>query len=1578
MSTGRHYSFTSVRTEGAILPADLLQRIVDGDQELGGLTEESYHLAAGEKLNEAINRAWNRLLGGWATFKSSSAKLPPGDPGTTVTRERWLYPLFQELGYGRLVAAKGLEANGKSYPISHLWNNTPNHLVGCNVDLDTRSPGVAGAARTSPHGLVQEFLNRSDAFLWGFVANGLRLRLLRDNISLTRQAYVEFDLEAMMEGEIYADFVLLWLVCHESRVEAARPEECWLEKWSRAAQDQGVRALDELRNGVKQAINALGTGFLQHPANRLLVEKLRRGNLSEQDYYRQLLRLVYRLIFLFVAEERGLLLDPKTALTARERYTRFYSIARLRHLAERQLGTRHTDLWQALRLVMEMLGSDTGCPELGLPALASFLFLDQAIPDLIGCELANRDLLAAIRGLAFTEQGRTRRIVDYKNLRAEELGSVYEALLEEHPQLELDASKFELVKVVGSERKTTGSYYTPESLVQTLLDSALAPVIEDSLKEADPDAALLDLKVCDPACGSGHFLIAAAHRIAKQLASVRTGDAEPSPEATRTALREVIARCIYGVDVNPLAVELCKVSLWMEALDPGKPLSFLENRIVCGNSLIGVSPGLDISEIPDEAFNPVTGDHKPTASALKKRNKAERKGQESLRLTVLNTLEDLSGWVAEHARQVSAMPEESVPQLHSKEHAYQDFRQSPEYKRRKLEYDLWTAAFFWPIKEPENALDIVAPTQSELARLRLGEPLNPELVHVIHKLADRLRFFHWPLEFPEVFDQGGFKCVLSNPPWERIKLQEEEFFATRDPNIANAPNKAARQKLIDALPESNAAFAREFEDAKHEAEATSRFVRESNRFPRTSVGDVNTYAIFAEHAYSVQDRKGRSGIILPTGIITDDTTKEFFSNLVDNRGLAQVYGFENEAYIFPAVHHALKFCTFTVAGDQIQIDHADFIFFVRYFEQLRDTERHFELSRDDFLLINPNTSTCPIFRTRADAELTRNIYRRVPALLNVRTEENLWAIRLIRVFDMNQRRIIEQARTFEQLHSDGISLDERGRFYKEQTTYLPVMESKLMYQYNHRFASYSGCSLEEKRKGQPREATVKELESASFLSLPRYWLPINAFPSAMQFLCERKWLIGYRNFTNATNERTLIATILPFTATDFPMRVMVSERSARECTLLLANLEALPLDYVARQKIGGTDMSSFILKQLPVLPPTAYTAADIGFIAPRVFELIYTAWDVKGFGDGMWQDAKDQEGFRDLIQRQWEENRAATGGHKWEPPEWAEIELDGIPLPPFKWDEQRRAQLRAELDAYYAKLYGLTRDELRYILDPQDVYGPDFPGETFRVLKEKEIRQYGEYRTRRLVLEWWDEQESQRYAVERIAEPAPIAVKIPVEPDIKKPLPEITWIPISSATSQVPTKTLSPNYRQAVGVAWLLENFGTGPSIPLFDVAKYSYFMQRANLADMDIEFREFARGPYDPQVKYRAGAYASKKSYWEVRGNNIVRKRNLKEAVNAANKVVADLESARRLVEKLGRMSKEDLGGLATVDFAGRAIYKRGEIISPENIRSYFLSDWQEKADNPWFTDENINRAINLLSELGLFEKHVVETTDA
>ena len=773
MATRTQSSFQTVKTEGALLPADLLKRVSDGDKEIEGLSPESYHLDPTDKINEATNRAWIACRDAWQRFQKQRAELPDSDKGTTLTRERWLLVLFRELGYGRLQTAKAFEIEGKTYALSHGWGNAPIHLISFRYDLDTTSHGVF---RTSPHSLVQELLNRSDDHLWAFVSNGLQLRILRDNVSFTRPAFVEFDLEAMLEGEVYSDFLLLWLLCHQSRVESDIPEQCWLEKWHQTAKKQGTRVLDRLRDGVQQSIEAFGQGFLAHRGNPALRQKLADGKLTTQDYYQQLLRLVYRLIFLFVAEDRDLLLIPDADVTTRRRFEKNYSLTRIRRLAQRRRGTRHSDLWQGVKVVFKLLYK--GEPRLGLPALGSMLFSDRTMPDLDGCELANDRMLEAVRHLAFTVERNVLRQVDYKNLGSEELGSVYESLLELHPDVNTDAATFQLSSVAGSERKTTGSYYTPSSLINCLLDSALDPVVAEALKKPNREKAILDLKVCDPACGSGHFLIAAANRLSHHLASARTGDEEPSPAARRVAFRDVVSHCIYGVDINPMAVELCKVALWLESIDPGKPLSFLDHRILGGNSLIGVTPRLLAEGIPDDAFKPITGDDKAIVNEYKRRNKDEKKGQLQLDFGAMPSVK--LGNLVQIFANLAAMDDGSLEDVNAKEKKYAEFVDSTGYQSARLLADAWCAAFVW--KKDRSTGDCI--TESWFRRIEANpHSLPPSMRDEIDRLRDQYQFFHWQLAFPDVFQvpgenedteneqagwSGGFDVVLGNPPFVNV------------------------------------------------------------------------------------------------------------------------------------------------------------------------------------------------------------------------------------------------------------------------------------------------------------------------------------------------------------------------------------------------------------------------------------------------------------------------------------------------------------------------------------------------------------------------------------------------------------------------------------------------------------------------------------------------------------------------------------------------------------------------------------------------------------------------------------------
>lgn len=1347
--SNRNQQFQTIRTEGAILPPDVLRRIAS--LKTDGTSPDAYHLPPGNKLNEAISRSWTTLLNHWQAFQEVRTKLPVSDDtATTITNERWLLPLFKELEYGRLITTKSPEIDERVYPIERFYNHTPIHLIGCKLPLDRRTRGARGAATSSPHSMVQEFLNRSDEHIWAFLTNGLQLRILRDNVSLSRQSFVEFDLEAIMEGEVYADFALMWLLCHQSRVENEKPEDCWLENWSQIARDEGTRVLKDLRLGVAKAIEALGRGFIGHPRNDRLREKLHAGALGKDEYYRQLLRIVYRLLFLFVAEDRELLHPPDSSEAARDLYDTHYSTRRLRELALKIRGSKHADLWHSLSLVFDALGKNDGCRELGLCGLGSFLWRTNSTSDLLGPRriidggesepvfITNDDLLQAIRGLAYVEHDRVLRMVDYRNLGSEELGSVYEALLELHPIMNIEAKSFELLTAVGNERKLTGSYYTPDSLVQCLLDSALDPVVVDRLnrkKGQDAEKAILDIKVCDPACGSGHFLIAAAHRLARHLARIRTGESEPSPDEYQHALRDVIGRCVYGVDLNPMAVELCKVSLWMEAIEPGKPLSFLDHHIQCGNSLLGTTPALLVGGIPDEAFEPIEGDHKAVCNELKRDNKRQRQEYKSGQGYLFAPNFKLGNLPATIS-QINVASDDSLEHIVAKQQMYERMVKESDYINARLLADTWCAAFVW--KKDKTDLGQLCPTERYFRNIE-NNPHNvlPVMKSEVRRLADQYQFFHWHLAFPDVFQLAttreppddamtsfGFDVVLGNPPWEKLRLNEREWFASRDVEIAASRRASDRENLINGLAESNPSLFQQYEENIRFSLSTIHFLAESQRFPLCGRGDINTYSVFVECGDKITASCGRLGIISPTGILTDDTTKYFTQDILKRMALVSAYDFINSLPLFPDVKKNVKFCLLTLSHREVE----QFRFAAQLVNvsDLQEEPRVIKMAASDLININPNTLNLPIFSSRTDAILIAAIYRRVPVL--VREDDrpgNPWDICFNRMFHMTDDAGLFKTR--EELEADGFTL-VRNHYLKGNDDYCPLYESKLVHQFNHRAATFDGIPVKDRFKihAGTNGLTVNGSDAESPFTIPRFWVNsqhVEEKTASYRNYWNRLYFIGLRNAISATlDSRSTVVTVIPWAGIGNSLPLMFPNVGGRSVACLLGNLNSCVLDYVTRQKASGGNLNLYILKQLATLPPTAYESPlSLGvrsneFFSRRVLELTYTAWDLEAFAVDC-----------------------------------------GYSGPPFRWDDERRFLLRCELDAAYFQLYLGTPSEwgtdslhLREMFPtPHDAV--DYIMDTFPIVRRKdiarseiknesgEVTQPGRYITKDTILEIYDE-----------------------------------------------------------------------------------------------------------------------------------------------------------------------------------------------------------------------------------------------
>jgi hypothetical protein len=663
--------------------------------------------------------------------------------------------------------------------------------------------------------------------------------------------------------------------------------------------------------------------------------------------------------------------------------------------------------------------------------------------------------------------------------------------------------------------------------------------------------------------------------------------------------------------------------------------------------------------------------------------------------------------------------DDSPAQVRKKKEAFEAIRSNRRMQRDEQAADLWTAAFFADLTEDNLRQRRIPDTEAirntiDCHDAGLG-------VCTARDLHERLRFFHWPLEFPEVFSRGGFDVVLSNPPWELLELEEQEFFATRVPKIAQAPNAAARKALIEKLRDTDPSTWLEYSRAMHDTDALRKFLRSSNRYPLTSSGRNNSYSIFAELFTELVRPDGRVGAVLPTGIATDDTKKAFFGSLATSGRLASLFDFENREGLFPAVDSRQKFCLITMRGARAAASGpADFAFFLTRAAQLRDQARTFPLRPEDFARINPNTRTCPIFRTRADADLTRRIYERVPVLINEASGENPWNISFRQgLFNMSSDSGL--FRTRQQLESDRFEL-LGNRFLKGRKVYLPLYEAKMIHQFDHRFGSFEGIETRTNTSlPTPDQASYGRADN---MVLPWYWVAEAEVETSLDGW-NRQWMVGFRRISNATNERSFLVSILPRNAAGDSVFFVAPKYSAVGVASLVGCLNSLTLDYTVRQKVAGLNMNFFYVQQFPVLPPSAYSPTDLLFIVPRVLELTATAWDIQPFADDVWRDA-DHE-LRAAIKLQWQENRKTTGGQPAKPPEWYSPAESGFPYPPFRWSEVRRGQLRAELDAWYARLYGLDERDLRYILDPEDVYGPDFPGETFRVLKNNEKEHYGEY-----------------------------------------------------------------------------------------------------------------------------------------------------------------------------------------------------------------------------------------------------------
>lgn len=1373
--------YTSIHIYGHLLSDDILHNI-ERENTLNGNRDQDFGMDI--SVSSAIDYVWSSLRNDWNFYKerANNERLVNKDPYGTRRARDLMERLFQSLGYSLDRQATNIEVAGTNYDISytcHDLGKMPFIIIGEGISadgsidtqdkcsLDYRAKG--GMRKKSAHATMLEYLNATEN-VYGIISNGQILRIIRNSGQLVKLTYIEFDLRRMLEEDKYTEFCLMFRLLHASRFRTSGDEPCVMERWFNMSIESGNRIRNGLSRAVQTTMETIGNAVLtsEGEGNNALREAFANGTMNATQLNKELIHFIYRLLFLFIIEDRGLVYqipdspdapDYKQLCQWQDIYKKFYAASRLRHLSELAYlkQRQYSDLWQGLMDTFHLFEPDTFGEKLGIKPLGGVLFGTETLHWLKQCQVSNKDLLAAFSALNEFEDERQQKVkINYSSLDVEEFGSVYEGILEMRPFIQpgVAASDWQFGFVGGLDRQSTSSYYTRPDLVQNLIKTTLEPVIKEKIAAQttteEKVKALLNMKVCDAASGSGHIVLAMARTIAWYICTLRTGEDNPASLDYRQALREVISRCVYAVDYNPDAVELCKVVLWIEGYCAGKPLSFLDHHIRCGNSVLGVSDlQMLIDGVPDKAL---TAEDKDTLKALKKMNQeAVKKINNQNSDEPLLGLEDTFGVVklsaaqiglADKIRFINHLPEDTLEEEIIKQERWRELMESARVDCLRRACDIYTYAFYKTVKHDEILIDnesvngkikleaevpytkTVTRALQEIEAMEYAEKgktfltyyreLSKDFKSEVKRIAEEQRFFHWCVEFPEVFAANkGFDVMCGNPPWDKIKVEDKKWFESHNrADIVNAGTASLRKEAIEALQTSDPTLYKEYAKALADAEALSRFARLAGRFDLTATGDIDLYPMFAELCLSFS--KEAWGLVLPTGIAMNDSNKAFFSKLIDENRLISLYDFENREKLFD-IDSTNHFCLLTIGKEQDTPRTVKGGFFLTRLDHLLDPRRIYTLQTSDFARLNPNTKTCPIFRTSRDAKLTAKIYRNSTILYNETTGDNPWNVKFSRMLDMSNDSYL--FRTYAQLTAQGATLNGNTFTTADGKTYVPLYEGKMIWHYNHHYGTWP---TEGERPNSINMPSEDELANPDSCIMPWYWVPLAAVKERLVkydkdgnvvWEWKHNWMLCFRDISKSTNERTIIATIVPKQGFNNKTPIIFEKSGILDGTIMCGILSSIVFDYVTRQKVGGKSMNFFYVKQFPVLTPEQIPSAMQWQIVKRVAELCYFNHDMDGWASELWEEMNEEQR--------------------------AELPQLGAQQP-WIYNPERRAILQAELDAIFAHLYGLNTEDLRYILDPEDVCGKGCINETFRVLKDNEIRQYGEYRTKRLVLEAWN------------------------------------------------------------------------------------------------------------------------------------------------------------------------------------------------------------------------------------------------
>ena len=1278
-------------------------------------------------------------------------------PNEAVTEQELIYPVLELLGWADYLPQQGTAGN-EDIPDLLLFPDADSKDSAARVSaaqryryavavgeskrfglaLDARTTEVRRTART-PHGQMLRYLStaeiESDSCIrWGILTSGDVWRLYYSRARPRATGYFEADLGAVLESSDDDSLRLFYLLFrHDSFLLRDGAVTTFLDS-----------ALDEGRRYEEKVASDL-SGTVFESVFPSLVEALADDTGGDLPTVREAaLIFLYRLLFILYAEDRGL-------LPVNDSQYRGYG---LREPVRDDIATkmengvtfsdRASNYYDRLMTLCRLI--DEGDSSIGLPPYNGGLFAAEAAPILGDARLPDATIAPLVYDLSHSDEEGGRRFISYRDMSVQQLGSIYERLLEQEPVRNSDGGIE--VRPNPYARKDSGSFFTPQELVDLIVDRTLKPLAEERLSafeerseelrtdsrplaerqaellKLDPAEAVLDLRVLDPAMGSGHFLVTAVDFLSDYIADlVEYTPAVPdwledeyvSPLVERvTSIRRdivrraresewlideaqltdqaiirrmVLKRCIYGVDKNPLTVELAKVSLWLHSFTVGAPLSFLDHHLRCGDSLVGLSVAEATGELNRLgglfASSAITGAEAATSE--------------------MERIEEMSDADVAEVR-------ESAELFRSVESSTADVRDLLDFlcglrwltagmkKKQRTSFEN-------PLVEtlgsrPADAYGLLTRGQASEPRPAGQENGQDQgfgrIWREARSLADRERFLHWQVAFPGVWQgwqdalpQGGFDAVIGNPPWDRIKLQEVEWFASRLPELALAPTAAARRAGIQRLRSGGDPLVDDFDDARERADRMGQLVRGSGQYPLLGGGDINLYSLFVERAMGLVKPDGFVGLLTPSGICADKTASRFFKSVSTGGRVSALFDFENRKIFFKDVHASFKFCALIFGGAERRFEETECAFFMHDTETVNDPDRCFPLAPEDFARVNPNTGTAPVFRTRRDAEITRRIYERHPVLVDRSDgmERRAWPVRYRTMFHMtNDSHLF---RTAAQLNAEGFFSVEGNRWKRGAELYVPLYQGRMIRQFDHRANSVRVNPESTHNPYLSEEVSDEQHADPGFLPQSQYWVPASNVESALPG--SPGYTLGFRDIARPTDVRTTIASIVPKAGYGNTLPLLAGDGtslSADSLAVLVANLNSLCMDFVARQKAQGTHLNWYIVEQFPVITSEDYdrefgdtTAREL--VHDHVLRLTYTAHDMRSFA-------------RDL----------------------------GYDGEPFTWDAEERRHLRARLDALYFHLYGLSRDDAAYVLD------------TFPIVRQQDMAATGTYRTRDMVLQY--------------------------------------------------------------------------------------------------------------------------------------------------------------------------------------------------------------------------------------------------